>query len=251
MVQRDFRKAEARTGPRPSPLRPAVCLIQEAILEALKSGKLNLVDFLLFSGQGEGLGLACRVQLVSAGKFPLTVNKDAIVASARKKRGMLGMLAGRRSFMSSIKYLNSKRPVPDGLNFYERAVYEGADDNWFPGHYQAMVATYNRMGLMKEGNVGYRGEELRGMYQSAVDGLMSALKNGSTVERARLLNDYAAWYYAFFALPLPGLEPKQLKAHVKGRNVENRDALISDGDLVAMLDDAALHALAAVEMISG
>lgn len=220
-------------------------------MEVLKSGKLNLVDFLLFSGQGDRLAVACRVQLVSKGKLPVSVDSEGIVAAAKKKSGMLGRLTGRRPFKSFIKYGNRDKPVPDGLNFYERAVYEGAGDGWFTDHYQSMVATYNRMGLMKENNVGYRGEELRDMYQAAIDALFSSLKKGPAGERAALLNEYAPWYFAFFALPLPKLEPRELKAHIVQRNKEYLQPVINDAELVEMLDDAALHALAVTEEVSG
>lgn len=220
-------------------------------MEVLKSDKLNLVDFLFFSGRRDNLALACRVQLVSKGKLPVTVDRGGMTAAARKRRGLLGALSGRRPLMSFIACENGGKPVPDGLNFYERAVFEGAGEGWFPDHQQAMAATYNRMGLMKEGNVGYRGEELRGMYQAGMDRLMSALKMSSAGERARLLNEHAAWYFAFFALPLPKLEPKEMKAHIRQRNADRRDPIIDDADILAALGDAALHALAAAEAVSG
>jgi hypothetical protein len=219
-------------------------------VEVLKSEKLDLVDFLFLSGQKERLAQACRVQLLWKGRARASVDRERVAASAGKGKGVMGFISGRRPFMSFIR-LETAAPTPDGLNFYERAVYSGAGDDWFPEHEQALIAAYNRQGLMKENSVGYRGEELRRMYQEGVDLLMSALKRVSSEERASMLNDFAAWYFAFFALPLPVLEPKALKAFRARRNAEHLQSIISDPGIVARLKDAALYAIAAAEAVAG
>lgn len=196
-------------------------------MEILKSEKLDLVDFLFLSGQEEHLAAATRVQMASKGKLRVSVKREKIIASAQK----------------------GGEGVPEGLNFYERAVYTGAGERWFPEHKQAVIAAYNRQGLMKENSVGYRGEDLRKMYQEGVDALMSAVK-AVGAERARLLNEHAMWHFAFFALPLPLLEPKALKAFRARRNGDYLECVMRDASLVSALSDAAVYALAEAEAIA-
>jgi hypothetical protein len=220
----------------------------ERIVEVLKSEKLDLVDFLFLSGQEAHLAAATRVQMVSKGKLCVSVMREKIIAFAQKGGGVVGFLSGRRSFMSCITREGGEG-VPEGLNFYERAVYTGAGERWFPEHKQAVIAAYNRQGLMKENSVGYRGEDLRKMYQEGVDALMSAVKAGGA-ERARLLNEHAMWHFAFFALPLPLLEPKALKAFRARRNGDYLECVMRDALLVSALNDAAVYAVAEAEAIA-
>lgn len=219
-------------------------------MEVLKSEKLDLVDFLFLSGQTDHLATACRVQLVAKGKMRVVPDRERLIAAARKGKGLLRLISGRRPFTSYIRK-EAEESIPEGLNFYERAVYSGAGDAWFPAHRQGLVATYNRQGLMKENNVGYRGEELRRMYQDDIDALMASLRGADSAGKARLLNECGIWYFAFFALPLPLLEPKALKAFRARRNADYLDTVISDSSLVASLNDAALYAVAAAEAIAG
>lgn len=218
-------------------------------MEVLKSEKLDLVDFLFLSGQTDHLAAACRVQLVVKGRMRVVPDRKRL-AAARKGKGLLGLVSGRRPFMSHIRR-EAEESVPEGLNFYERAVYSGAGDGWFPEHRQGLIATYNRQGLMKENNVGYRGGELRRMYQDGLDALMSSLRGADSAERARLLNEYGMWYFAFFALPLSLLEPKALKAFRAKRNADYLDIVIRDSSVVAALNDAALYSVAAAEAVAG
>lgn len=221
----------------------------EPIVKVLKSEKLDLVDFLFLSGQRERLTEACRVQLVWKGRMRVIVDKARLAKSAAKERGLLGFLAGGRALMSCVR-AEAAGAAPEGLNFYERAIFSGMGERWFAQNEGGLKAMYGRQGLMKEGNVAYRGEELRGMYYDAMEALMRAVRDGNEKERVKLLNEHAPWYFAFFALPLPPLEPKALKAFVRARNAEYLEPVAGSVAVLSALNDAALFAVASAEAVS-